>query len=139
MKFPEKIPLGKILKAMVDATNGRGFQGRGLLISATPSVLRDPSLWSKSVTIVAQDAPIGASLVRLLQPLGLAFRVLSDGNVLIMPTPKEDEPDPPGWNDDYPLYRSTYSRLWHDYVRALRGMAEPQRRKQSERAAPAHP
>ena len=139
MTFSEKTPLGEVLKAIVDATKGRGFHGRGLLISATPSVLRDPSLSSKPVTIVAQDAPIGASLARLLQPLGLAFRVLSDGNVLIMPTPKEDEPKPPGWNDDFPLYRSTYSGLWHDYVRALRGMAKAQRGTEPERAARAHP
>ncbi len=129
LKFPEKTPLGDVLGAISDATKGRGFQGRGLTISAVPRLLRDRPVWSRPVTIVAEDAPIGASLVRVLQPLGLAFRVLSDGNVLVVAAvPKGGEADDDNaafmaqadWDNDFPMYRSTYSGLWHDHVRALR-------------------
>jgi hypothetical protein len=148
LKFPEKTPLGEILKAMSDATKGGGFQGRGLTISAVPRLLRDKPVWSKPVTIVAENAPIGATLARVLQPLGLAFRVLSDGNVLVVAaTPKRGEADDDNtawvaqadWDDDFPMYRSTYSGLWHNYVQALHDMAEAQRRKEPERAARARP
>jgi hypothetical protein len=140
LKFPEKTPLGEVLKAMTDATKGRGFQGRGLAISAVPHLLRDQPVWSKPVTIVAQDAPIGASLDRVLQPLKLGFRVLSDGNVQILAAWKPgelDEDDPESvyqldWDEDFPMYRWTYSRLWRDYVQAARGVAEAQRRKEPE-------
>ena len=34
------------------------------------------------------------------------------------------------WDDDFPMYRSTDSGLWHNYVHDLRDTAEAPRRKE---------
>lgn len=128
LRFPEKTPLGKVIEAMTEATRGRGFQGRGLAISAVPRLLREPSVWNRPVTIVADGQPLGASLEWVLQPPGLDFRVLSDGNILILAArktvePNEDDPEwmfQDEWDSDFPMYRSTYSAMWRDMIEAYR-------------------
>jgi hypothetical protein len=148
LKFPDETPLGEVIKAMTDATKERGFQGRGLAISAVPWLLRDRPVWSKPVTIVAEDAPIGASLDRVLQPMGLGFRVLFDGNVLILTARKTVKPDDDNelewfrqdeWDSDFPMFRSTYSAMWHEMVAAHQQGAKVQHDKAREEAAPARP
>lgn len=127
LKFARPTPLGEVIQSIAAGTRGRGFQGRGLVISAAPWLLKE-GIWSKRVTIVAEDVPVGASLARVLQPHGLAFRVLSDGNLLIVSAPPKmrelDEHDEQAamnfqvdWHGDFPLYRSTYSELWQQYVK----------------------
>ena len=55
VKFPEKTPLGEVLKAISEATKGRGLGGRGLVIATARSAWNDRAVWSKPVTIVANN------------------------------------------------------------------------------------
>jgi hypothetical protein len=113
LRFPEKTSLGGVLEAIEGATKGEGLNGRGLVIGVAPLARKKPGqLWRTPVTIVAEGAPIGASLAQLLKSLQLAFRVLPDGNVLIVAAPGPDVVDPIDWISDFPQYRFTYSFVW---------------------------
>ena len=151
VKFTEKTPLGEVLKAISEATKGRGLGGRGLVIATERSAWSDRAVWSKPVPIVATNAPIGALLDRMLRPLNLGFRVLSDGNILIVAaarTRREARESDENlevmrgvddWEDDFPMWRSTYHTMWRNLVKAYLGKDRSRRGKDLERAAPARP
>jgi hypothetical protein len=148
VKFPEKATLGEVLKAITEATKGRGLNGRGLVIATARSAWNDRADWSKPVAIVDQDAPIGTLLDRMLRPLDLGFRVLSDGNILIVAAARtrreagetnEAFRGVSDWENDFPMYRSTYHVMWRDMVEAFLGKDRSRRGKDLEQAAPAQP
>ncbi len=132
LRFPRGAPLGEVLMAITTAIEGKGPSGRGLVIYPDPSDFRMKAVTLNSpVTIDAQHAELGDSLRAILKQVGLGFRVLSDGTVMITEPAAGREGTASDY--DFPQYRFSNSFLWHRWVEAQEEASRARRGQKNER------